>query len=283
MPSPHDPGRSRLQARLADRLAAGALDLPLFPETASRVLSTCEDPDCDAQRLGGLLESDPTLAGNVLRVANSAAYAPAEPILTLPQAVSRLGFGAVCSIATALALQGEVFAVDGHEQRLARMWKHATLTGTWCKELARARRRNAEGAFLCGLLHDVGQPVLLQLFARVAREEGMVLEDELLEELVHDGHGSLGERLLREWGLPEWTAQAARHHHDPGGATACLEEVHTVGLADALAHWTLAPDGEHEGAVRGHASLARLGLYPDELGALLERRERVVEAAEAFQ
>ena len=34
------------------------------------------------------------------------------------------------------------------------------------------RRANVESAFLCGLLHEVGKPVLLQLIVDVARELG---------------------------------------------------------------------------------------------------------------
>lgn len=273
-----------LHARMAESMAQGTFELPLFPETASRVLTTCESPDCDASHLASLLEQDPALAGNVLRVANSAAYAPAEPILSLSQAVSRLGFGAVCSISTALALQGEVFDVPGHEERLGRMWRHSTLSGSWSKEIARQRRRNVEGAFLCGLLHDIGRPVLLRLFVNASRDAEVQLGAEELDGLLRDGHEELGERILREWRLPAWTAAAARYHHDPGQATSCLEEVHTTALGHSLARWSEAPaDPELDAELRAHPSLERLGIYPDELSALLELRERVEQAAEGFQ
>ena len=42
----------------------------------------------------------------------------------------------------------------------------------YAKEIARLRRSNVEGAFLCGLLHDIGKPVLLQTLVDIQRSFG---------------------------------------------------------------------------------------------------------------
>ena len=64
-------------------------------------MSLCSEETCDAARLAELITHDQALAGHVLGVSNSAAYAPKEPIVSLQQAVSRLGSDTVCEIAMA--------------------------------------------------------------------------------------------------------------------------------------------------------------------------------------
>ena len=60
-------------------------------------------------------------------------------------------------------MQSGVFRVPGYEPVLNQLWRHALASGAFAKEIARVRRLNVESAFLCGLLHSVGKPALLQL------------------------------------------------------------------------------------------------------------------------
>src|SRR5688572_7702587 len=74
------------------------LELPVLPEATARVMALCEDEKTNARAIEGVLERDPSLAAHVLKVANSSAYAPKEPIVSLQQAVSRLGMAAIRNI-----------------------------------------------------------------------------------------------------------------------------------------------------------------------------------------
>ena len=148
-----------LRQQLVERVSQRRLELPMLPQTATDVLSLCNDSSCDTARLSSLIQRDQALAAHTLHIANSAAYAPREPIVSLQQAIGRLGFKTMCDIAVAVAMRSKVFVLKGHEERLRAMWLHSAMSGTWAKEIARACRRNVEGAFLCGLLHDIGQPV----------------------------------------------------------------------------------------------------------------------------
>lgn len=62
----------KLRERLR-RALSGELELPLLSATALEVLSACANEDCAAADLTSILEHDPALAGNVMRVVNSAA------------------------------------------------------------------------------------------------------------------------------------------------------------------------------------------------------------------
>src|SRR6185503_4373864 len=66
------------------------IELPILPEASARIVALCENAKTDAKAIEAVLERDPSLASHVLRIANSSAYAPREPIVSLQQAVSRL-------------------------------------------------------------------------------------------------------------------------------------------------------------------------------------------------
>lgn len=272
----------KLRARLEAEVTSDDLDLPLLPDSAAQVLSACNSDDCDARGLAELISRDPSLASHVLRVANSTAYAPEEPIVSLQQAVSRLGIGTLCGIAVSVVAQGEVFDLPGQEARLEALWRHSAMTAAWCREVARLRRRNVERAFLAGLLHDVGKPIVLEALVGLGRLAGLELAEEVIDEWIDEFHPEVGARLLEAWGLPVWVREAARHHHAPEEATEHADEVRTVRLADLMAHATDPDDAERLEALRGDGAVGALGIYVDELGELLERTEQVKELARAF-
>jgi HD-like signal output (HDOD) protein len=107
--SAHPATDDALHGELIERIDSGSLDLPLLSDTAAKVMELCGDASCDARRLAELIQRDQGLAGHVLRVANSAAYAPTERIVSLQQAVSRMGLTAMRDIALAIAIRGKVF------------------------------------------------------------------------------------------------------------------------------------------------------------------------------
>ena len=276
------PAARRIRSRLDERIRSDALDLPLLPDSAARVMAACTSDGCDARGLAEMIERDPSLASHVLRVANSAAYAPEVPIVSLQQAVSRLGTGMLCAIAVSVVTQGRVFDLPGHQPRLSRLWRHSALTASWAREIARLRRRNVEAAFLAGLLHDLGKPIVLAAVGAIEELGGLEIAPDLLEELLTDLHPAVGARLLQAWDLPAWTRAAAAHHHAPDAAPDHAEEARTVCLADLLAHASEEPDRDPLEAVRGHPVLQDLELYLDDVEELLGHAARVEEFAKVF-
>lgn len=274
---------TQLRAQLVQRIADGRLELPMLPQTAADVMTVCNDTSCDAARLAALIQRDQALAAHTLHVANSAAYAPREPIVSLQQAVSRLGFKTMCDIAVAVAMRSKIFVLKGQEERLRAMWVHSAASGAWAKEIARARRRNVEGAFLSGLLHDIGQPVVLQSALELSRGTGSAPAEDVLDALIQEFHTQVGGIVLESWKLPEWMCAAVRCHHDPETAGEHVDFARTAMLADLLAHASEHPDETADAVLRTHPVLADLGLYDEETDALFARRELVQKTAEAYR
>jgi putative nucleotidyltransferase with HDIG domain len=276
-------GQDPLRAAVAHRLASGQLSLPMLPRVASQVVALVGSPTTDANKLSELIHRDPALAGQVLRIANSPAYMPRMPIVSLQQAVSRLGLNVVSEISFAASLQSGVFRVPGYESVLNQLWRHALASGAFAKEIARVRRLNVESAFLCGLLHSVGKPALLQLVNDVAKTNSLRVGPIALVALLDDLHAVVGVRIAEQWSLPKPVAASIEHHAAYAQAGAFRQEAMITFLADRLATHAIEPArlGGDDG-FRDTPAIADLNLYPDDVAGLLARRERVLELVAAM-
>lgn len=259
------------------------LELPILPEASARIVALCADEKTDARAIESVLERDPSLASHVLRVANSSAYAPTEPIVSLQQAASRLGLGQIRNIVLGVSLQGRVFKVPGHQARVRSIWIHCAVAAAYAREVARKLRKNVEGAFLCGLLHDVGRPIVLQATVdALAHRSKEALPVALLETAMNEFHESIAARMVEAWKLADWTVAVVAHHHEPAKAAPYEEEARITHLADLLSYWAL-DEGKTPEDFPVDPVLEELNLYPEDLDTLLAYRGKALEFAEAFQ
>jgi HD-like signal output (HDOD) protein len=274
-PLPAASGIAALRAALAARLRDEGLTLPLMPRVATQLLSMARDSDCDAGKLSRLIHQDAALAGQVLRIANSPAYLPRTPIVSLQQAVTRLGFSALIEIAVAASLQSGTFRVPGHEEELRLLWQHSLASGAWAKEVARAKRNNVESAFLCGLLHAVGKPTVLQTLADVAKNHSARFTRGEAMELLDELHTLVGSRIAAHWSLPRQVSDSIAHYATYREDGVRAAEPMITCLADRLATALVWPDGFDDAALRDHPVFADLNLYPEDVDALLAKRDAV--------
>jgi len=265
----------RLQADLLERIAGGELELPMLPSVAWEVTALSAAPDVDVRKLSALIHRDQALAGHVLRVANSPAYMPRIPIVSLQQAISRLGTTALSEIAFAISLHSRVFNVPGYEEVVRTLWQHAVGAAAYAKEIARWRRSNVESAFLCGLLHDIGKPVVLQALLDLQRVSGVAVNAAVVSTAMEAYHAHVGQLIATAWTLPSPVAESITYHHDYLIAPTCTEAVMIIRLADCLSYHLDLPEVFDEDHVRHHPVLADLNFYPDDVETLLSKREAV--------
>jgi putative nucleotidyltransferase with HDIG domain len=276
-----DPLPSWLRTEL-EKCAQGEPRLPVLPDVACRVMSACQDARSDLRELERLVLHDQALAAHVLRVANSVAYAPKATIVSLRQAIGRLGLSTVSDVALALALKQRVFSVPGHESRTKDLWRHSAATAGYARAVAQLLQRNMESAFLSGLLHDVGMPLVMQAASDLARERKVALTPVEMEAAMDQFHGVFGARLAERWRLGPWVGVAILHHHDPSAARMLQDDVLVITLADALATWALDESQDDTTfAAQPGSSAAILG--EEQLIALLGQRRSMVALASAFQ
>jgi len=281
-----EPGISDLSRVFARLLQDREIELPPMPATAAQVMQLCQQEDTDAAKLSSVIHGDPSIASNVLRVANSAAYMGQVPCSSLQQAVSRLGMQAITEIALAVSVRARLFANAACADMLKELWQHSVLTGFYTKEIARMRRCNVEIAFLCGLLHDVGKALLLNNVDKVLGGSTLSVPVAELHHAVHEHHIAAGVLLAEQWRLPDQVKEAIACHHDFVAATNFADMSMMVCLADQLSHVCVSrPLSEPvaEAELRDHEVLVGLNLYRDQVDELIGMKERALQVTEGMQ
>jgi putative nucleotidyltransferase with HDIG domain len=270
-----------IRAELEAKLSAGSLELPLLPGVAMEITSAAAKEDVDTRTIAEMLKRDAALSAHVLRIVNSPVYSPRAQIVSLQQAVARVGAVKIREIALVIACRTGVFKAKGYEAEIDGVFQHSIATALFAQEIARNTRNNVEDAFLCGLLHDVGRAVLLQALVTLLRNAKVVAGREAVLALVAELHESAGAALAKAWTLPDTVVTALAKHHAPNPALESVP-VRIVSLADRFAHLALEGGELTSEAVTGHPALAALEIYPDVLDKILKRSSVVKETLGAL-
>jgi HD-like signal output (HDOD) protein len=260
-------------AFLIESLSSPQQIAPL-PRVCAQLAELTAQNAADATALARLIQSDPVLAGELMRVANSPALRPRSPIVSLQQAVSWLGVAEVRNIAMAVMLRGEVFTAPGHEPESEDLWREAWLAGLWAKEIARERRRHVESAFLSALMHRTGAALALKILAGFESRQRTVMDARTFADLVAEFEPRFGRLLMSNWRLPgevqnaasEWREYRAASNTDLAG---------TVHAAHLLATHTLHPQLLDEELVAANPVFEQLGVFPDDRRQLLAKRDHI--------
>ena len=269
---------------IEQRIESAGFDLPMLPQVVTEVLSLCNSEDSDAAKISELVHQDQAIAGHVLRVVNSPMFGGQSRIVSLQQAISRLGLNQLVEIVVAVSVRSRLFTTGRQIDMLKQMWRHSVATGFLAKEIARIRRRNVESMFLCGLMHDVGKTVLLDALGQLESEMGRDLPRDDVYLALDVYHAQVGGMLARQWRMPEQVVEAVEHHHDYDSAEKFQEAAITVNFSDQMAHVmfpspdrTVTRDDLEQAKV-----LEDLNLYRDDLESLFAKEEQLTEMLEAM-
>jgi HD-like signal output (HDOD) protein len=197
--------------------------LPKMSPVTTRLLARLARPDCDLNELASLVERDPLLSGQLLRIANSARFGRRQKIERIPHAIAMVGL----SVMRKMALGASIVNLFSHVKTapsfsLRRFNAHSVATATMVELYAsEGSFENAQSAFVAGLLHDVGK-LLIAISAPEAYEA--ILSMSLINgtsfpileaELLSLDHAELSGLAIARWELSEAIQLAAGYHHDP--------------------------------------------------------------------
>lgn len=274
------PFRFALKAYIQDE----RLKIPVLPDVVGKVIALINHPQADANTLARLIHKDQALAGYVLRVSNSPIFAGAREISTLRQAIARIGAKTLGKIALSVTMQGKVFQAPGYENEIKDIWGKTLTAGAFAQDIGHLLGETSESLYLCGLLHTVGKPVILQALNDLKGELGLDLTVEAGIALMDEFHHAVGRKVAIEWKLPDAVREACVYYMDPENAEEHKKEVRITYLAHQFAQFISEDPTEEElEALNNHPSTQILGLKMDHLNKLVSRLEKIRPLLEAMQ
>jgi len=200
---------SELEGILTKKIQADQLVLPTMPAVAVKVMEILRDPDAGMKEAAALMEKDPVLAARTLRMATSAAFAGGGKKITLQEALARLGTKMLKTLLVEASAQKLFLSKNPQiNDQLRALWEHSVAVGMLARDvLALTGAQDSDSAYLGGLLHDVGKPVVATVLLELERQltdvyqRGWIDSGEWLG-VIAKVHRPVAVVLAERWQLP---------------------------------------------------------------------------------
>ena len=216
---------------ILERMKKG-YSLPMLSPVAIRLVELASDDTSSVDDLISFIEKDPSLAVNLLKMANSAFFKTAQPVGSLRQAIMRIGFQHVRIMGLSLSLRNTFPMGRVGQFDYENFWRISIYRGLLAQALAiHIGNCGPEDAFVAGLILEVGFLILYDLFikGRVEMPDmDLIRFEDLCEWEKREfgvNHREAGEVALRYWQFPDSIVECQRLYPDlesmPGLARVC--------------------------------------------------------------
>lgn len=199
-----------LYIEIYDDLINDQLVVPSMPEVALKIRNLVEDADIPVTQLAKALNTDPAISAKLIKSANGALYHGQPAVDTCARAISRLGLNTTKHLVVSFVLRNlfhEKIHTDLLNERARDLWHHSVEIASISMALAQASPGlDAEEALLAGLLHDIGELVILTY---AESYPDLIVDSEALDGVIKQLKAEIGAVILREWQFPEALVEAA--------------------------------------------------------------------------
>ena len=202
------------------------LHIPTLPSVVQRISAMLDDPRAGAKEIGDVVAQDAPLSAKVLKIANSSYYGLRERCIAVQQAAAVLGVRVLRNVVLQASVIKQYEHLRAVDFDIDELWRHSILVGQGASFLARQAKARfgltPDELYMCGLLHDLGQVVLLdslgQAYVEIARHAKYqkVSVDKVEQASLGYDHADVGYLVADKWGLHPALASAVQLHHAHG-------------------------------------------------------------------
>ncbi|GLQ32993.1 HDOD domain-containing protein [Litoribrevibacter albus] len=213
---------TRMKQRLEE-----TMEIPPLPTSAQQIIRLRTDPSADIDKLTGIIETDPSLAAQIVSWASSPIYNPPGTVRSVHDACMRvLGFDMVLNLSLGLSLGKTLPMPKDGPNGYTPFWYEsvfvAACIGGLVTAIPREKRPSFGLSYLSGLLHEIGYLVLAYVFPphfeKLCRhlEVNRHLPDVAIDDkVVNVNRYQIGSWLMNYWQMPEEICCGLKHQLDP--------------------------------------------------------------------
>ena len=201
----------RFVSLLALELDNGDISLPSLPDVVLKIRKLLEDENSDFDQISQAVSMDPALVSRLFVFANSAYYNRANiKIESIDTAISRLGIEVVRNTAMSMAMK-QLYSADKHshaDKFLRKVWARGMKLSSMAFAVTRiaAGGLNAENAFLCGLLNEVGK---LYIITKAEEFPDLLGNQESFDAVLEKWNSQISKSIIESWGFPDEISESA--------------------------------------------------------------------------
>jgi len=267
--------------------------LPLPNVMTSRLLAAIGEGSTAAE-LRAIIEADPAITVQVLKVANSAYYGQRSQIQNIERAILMMGVEEIRNICLSICLIAQFNPASRYAANfdVDYFWHHSLLTAMTAAKLAGEKQWiKAEDAFILGLLHDIGKTVFAvalpsvfdKLSSMAGTSSGSIFHE--VENRAGLSHTLIGSWVATRWGLPALIKNIIEFHHNPQEVTEDFAgPVSIINISNAATNTVLSdPLSEKKQEEFPSAwSLDVLNILPEDYPLILKDTEKAISETESM-
>lgn len=274
------------------RLLEGGVKIPPQPRVLDELRKLMLREEMDVRPIARVINQDPGLTAILFRVVGNSAYRQHPPMATVEEILHAVGVRQTFNLVQAISMSG-LGEIRKNRQVYEAFWARSHTIAQLAMLIADERVAVCnifpDQAYLAGIFHDCGVPLLMQRFPTYCAEMQLGTQGAWIDLAEEDrkfnaDHCVVGYLVARHWCLPEFICDAIRYHHtinelgahEARSMVAILQlaiEIHCVDQRISNPEWDL---------ICGDV-LPELGLsdetLPEFIDIVLERFQGVVNAA----
>lgn len=201
-----------------ESLFTEAANLPNIPKVIQTLIEKFNDPDSNADEVSKNIQMDQVLSAKIMRLANSARYGAGRKVASIDSAVVMLGIDTLKTLVVASGVTGAFKDIDGFDKKA--FWRDSFMIASICKLIAKHTTADAETAFTCGMMHNIGELLIHMVKPEQATKidnlvEAGAIRKDLQENQFSYHYADVSAELARRWNFPKDIIHALKQQIDP--------------------------------------------------------------------
>ncbi|MBU3017563.1 HDOD domain-containing protein [Paraglaciecola agarilytica] len=198
--------------------AEKAGDLFVLPDSVTKIKQLIDDGSASINEVAEVINYDPAVAAQILKIANSALYKFPTVITTVSKAIQVIGTDSVYDLVLAYGISHAFKDMNEGEVDFSVFWELGVSCGLLAKYIAQeTSAKNPDKMFVCGLLHNIGELAVLQIEPDTAAKCSSFTTQNcpvtLQTEHLGVTYAEISAELLKLWGIPSEIYGPIAHQH----------------------------------------------------------------------
>lgn len=192
------------------------------PPIAGQILTLVEDPGASLSEIAELIQKDPGVTANLLKICNSAYFGLNRKVDSVRDAIGFIGLDHVVQLVMLNSVSRNFSKpTKGYGLGEGQLWRHAVSSAYIAKLLAEQLGRNKikHLIYTAALLKDIGKLILGRFVAFSFEEINILVHskgysfNDAEKKIIGMNHEELGALVGQKWHFSDGLNYIIRHHH----------------------------------------------------------------------
>ena len=214
--------------------------LPSPPALISQLTSMLQKDNVSSRELAKIAETDQAFTARILKLVNSPFYGFSRQITSVKDSITMLGLQVVNQLLLTTSVL-ESLKVDHKLININQFWLHSFAVGVLAKHILYNESDDLRSsAFMCGILHDIGRLLFVNLdsekYLAFYNKGESVIDLDKEKKWFGMNHQEVGSALGRKWNFPDAFIDVIENHHHPQKSKDNKKLLSAVNIGDIISH-----------------------------------------------